>query len=74
MPGRHDVPAGADFADWVRSRRIAEMLTQEELAERCGLSVRTVRNLEASRDWTPRLPTRRLIIAALTRPGPAPAD
>ena len=64
---QHHGPAisGADFAQWVRSRRLAEMLTQEELAERAGLCVRTVRNLEAGRNGSPRLHTRRLIIAAL---------
>ena len=68
MPGPDEIPSGDNFADWVRSRRIAVMLTQEELAQRAGLSVRTVRNLEAGRKGTPRLPTRRLIIAALTGP------
>jgi len=73
MPGPDEIPSGDNFADWVRSRRIAVMLTQEELAQRAGLSVRTVRNLEAGRKGTPRLPTRRLIIAALTGADPAPS-
>ena len=70
MGARPEVPreASENFAAWVRSRRIAEMLTQEELAERCGLSVRTVRDVETGRNCTPRLTTRRLIIAALTVP------
>jgi len=61
-----EAPVGPDFALWVRSRRVAEMLTQEQLAERAGLSVRTVRNLETGRGGPPRLPTRRLVIAALS--------
>jgi DNA-binding XRE family transcriptional regulator len=57
-----------NFAVWVRSRRIAVMLTQEELAERCGLSVRTVRGLETGHNPRPRLTTKRLVIAALQMP------
>ena len=67
MVDHHEAPVGPEFALWVRSRRVAEMLTQEQLAERAGLSVRTVRNLESGRGGSPRLPTRRLVIAALTR-------
>jgi DNA-binding XRE family transcriptional regulator len=70
MGARREVhgEVGENFSAWVRSRRIAEMLTQEELAERCGLSVRTVRDVETGRNCTPRLTTKRLIIAALTAP------
>ena len=70
MLDHHEAPVGPDFALWVRSRRVAEMLTQEQLAERAGLSVRTVRNLETGRGGPPRLPTRRLVIAALTGSSP----
>jgi tetratricopeptide (TPR) repeat protein/DNA-binding XRE family transcriptional regulator len=38
------------FGLWVRRRREAAGLTQEELAERSGLSVRTIGNLE--REWS----------------------
>jgi tetratricopeptide (TPR) repeat protein/transcriptional regulator with XRE-family HTH domain len=35
-----------DFGGWLRRRRFAAGLTQEELAERAGLSVRAIRDLE----------------------------
>ena len=51
MSSRPTSPASTTgFAAWVRSRRVALLLTQEQLAERAGLSVRTVRNLEAGTD------------------------
>lgn len=53
------------FGGWVRARRTELLLTQEQLAEAAGLSVRTVRNLEAGRGGVPRLETQRLVIAAL---------
>ncbi|MFI0960712.1 NB-ARC domain-containing protein [Streptomyces sp. NPDC021080] len=61
---------------WVRSRRAAALLTQEELAARAAVSVRTIRNLEAGRAGRPH--TRRLVVTALadlppqTPPAPAP--
>lgn len=70
MDGNSGVPSEVEknFAAWVRARRIAVMLTQEELAERCGISVRTVRGLESGRNGRPRLTTKRQIIAALMMP------
>jgi tetratricopeptide (TPR) repeat protein/transcriptional regulator with XRE-family HTH domain len=53
------------FGGWVRARRTELLLTQEQLADAAGLSVRTVRNLEAGRGGVPRLETQRLLIAAL---------
>lgn len=53
MPGPDEIPSGDTFADWVRSHRIAVMLTQEELAQRAGLSVRTVRNAERANGAEP---------------------
>jgi tetratricopeptide (TPR) repeat protein/transcriptional regulator with XRE-family HTH domain len=65
--GMSDAPAAsaAEFGQWVRRRRTALMLTQESLAEMTGLSVRTVRNLEAGRSGVPRLETQRLLTAVL---------
>lgn len=54
-----------DFGQWVRSRRTVLLLTQEELATRAGVSVRTIQNLETGRGGAPRLETRRLILATL---------
>src|SRR6185312_4291800 len=41
------------FGELVRSRRVAAGLTQEELAERSGLSVRTIRDIERARTARP---------------------
>jgi transcriptional regulator with XRE-family HTH domain len=59
------------FGGWVRARRTELLLTQEQLADLAGLSVRTVRNLEAGRGGVPRLETQRLVIAALGAAPPA---
>lgn len=40
----------AEFADRIRQARISRHLTQPELAERVGVSVGTIRNLERSGD------------------------
>jgi tetratricopeptide (TPR) repeat protein/transcriptional regulator with XRE-family HTH domain len=55
----------ASFADQLRQRRIAASLTQEELAERSGLSVRAIRDMERGRTTNPRLSTLRHIARAL---------
>jgi tetratricopeptide (TPR) repeat protein/transcriptional regulator with XRE-family HTH domain len=52
------------FADVVRAHRRRLGLTQEELAERAGLSVRGVRKLEAGRVDVPRPATVRLLADA----------
>ncbi|MQA15631.1 MAG: helix-turn-helix domain-containing protein, partial [Pseudonocardiaceae bacterium] len=58
----------------LRARRARALLSQEELAERAGLSVRTVRNIEAQRLVRPHPDTVRRISAALTAAGAPPAD
>jgi tetratricopeptide (TPR) repeat protein/DNA-binding XRE family transcriptional regulator len=57
--------AAAPLAERLRWLRARAMLTQEELAERARLSVRTVRNLEAGHIRRPRSGSIRLLTAAL---------
>jgi transcriptional regulator with XRE-family HTH domain len=65
------MPVGdaADFGPWVRRRRVDQGITQEALADRCGIAVRTLRYLEAGRTAAPRWDTRRAIVTALNQLG-----
>jgi tetratricopeptide (TPR) repeat protein/transcriptional regulator with XRE-family HTH domain len=63
--------AGLGFASAVRSSRRRACLTQEELAQLSGLSVRTIRNLELGRIWRPHADSVRLLADALGMKGPA---
>jgi transcriptional regulator with XRE-family HTH domain len=56
------------FAGWVRRRRHELALTQDGLADRAGVSVRTIRNLESGRGTNPAPHTRGAVIAVLGRP------
>jgi predicted ATPase/transcriptional regulator with XRE-family HTH domain len=58
-----DVPAS--FGDLLRQRRIAHSLSQAELAERSGLSVRGISDLERGARHAPRLETVRMLADAL---------
>jgi tetratricopeptide (TPR) repeat protein/transcriptional regulator with XRE-family HTH domain len=53
------------FGEMVRGHRRRLSLTQEELAERSGISVRGIRNLEAGRIHAPRAGTLRVLAEAL---------
>jgi transcriptional regulator with XRE-family HTH domain len=53
--------------EWLRQQREGAGLTQEELAERAGLSVRTIRNLESG-SGQPQLRSVRSLTAALGIP------
>jgi tetratricopeptide (TPR) repeat protein/transcriptional regulator with XRE-family HTH domain len=66
-PTTADAPtrAAAPLAERLRWLRARAMLTQEELAERARLSVRTVRNLEAGHIRRPRSGSIRLLADAL---------
>ncbi len=53
------------FADLLLDLRVQAGLSQEELADRAGLSVRTIRELEAGRVARPRKDSVRLLAEAL---------
>ena len=59
------------FGDFLRKQRVAAGLTQVELAERAGLSVRGISDLERGTRSVPRTNTLELLIAALQLPPPA---
>ena len=59
------------LGELLRAQRHRAHLSQEELAERSGLSERTIRNLEADRVRVPRASTARLLGEALGLTGPA---
>lgn len=63
------LPGG--FGKLLRSRRRAAGLTQEELAERSGLSVRAVSDIERGRTARPYPRSTRMIVDALCLTGPA---
>ena len=56
----------ASFAEQLRGHRLARGLTQEELAERAGLSERAISDLERGVKLAPRLSTLRLLVRALS--------
>ena len=60
--------ADASFAAHLKRRRAAAGLTQEELAERAGISVRSIGDLERGAAHRPRKDTARLLAAALGLP------
>jgi transcriptional regulator with XRE-family HTH domain len=62
-------PSG--FGELLRRHRVAAGLTQEVLAERAGVSVRTVSDLERGINRSPRKDTLALLAAAL---GLAPSE
>lgn len=59
------MPSTSAFAAVLRDYRAQVGFTQEELAERSGLSVRAIRNLEVGRTVTPQRQSVRLLAAAL---------
>ena len=62
---------GDEFGVLLRRRRLAARLTQEELAERAGLSARTIRALESGRTARPFRHSVRRLAAALGLDGTA---
>jgi tetratricopeptide (TPR) repeat protein/transcriptional regulator with XRE-family HTH domain len=62
---REQMSGGWMFAELVRSHRRRHGLTQNELAERCGVGVRTIRGIEAGKIGSPRSGTVRLLADGL---------
>ena len=67
-------PAGASFAALLQRWRHSSNLTQEGLAERSGLSPRSIQNLESGRVSRPRRDSVRLLADALGLTGRARAE
>jgi DNA-binding XRE family transcriptional regulator len=65
VPGVAAVGPAAGFGGLLRACRERALLSQEQLAERAGLSARTIRELEAGRVRRPRGATVRLLAHAL---------
>ncbi|WP_410670850.1 tetratricopeptide repeat protein [Amycolatopsis sp. cmx-4-68] len=63
---------GRSFAGWLRERRTLAGLTQAQLAERAGLSLRAVRNAELGSVRRPRPETERRLREALAEAPPEP--
>src|SRR5579863_8373054 len=72
MTGRRMVMNTAGVSEppglWLRGRRIAAGLTQEDLAERSGVSVRTIADMERGRTRRPYPSSVRALIRALGLP------
>ncbi len=66
--GEGQAQAGAGLAEFLRRQRLASGLTQEELAGRSGLSVRTIANLERGRIARPHRNSVRRLADALALP------
>ncbi|HEY2549522.1 MAG TPA: tetratricopeptide repeat protein [Streptosporangiaceae bacterium] len=62
---------GARLGGWLRQARAAAGMTQEELAERSGVSLRTIGDLERGRTRRPYARSVRCLAAALGVPFPA---
>jgi tetratricopeptide (TPR) repeat protein/transcriptional regulator with XRE-family HTH domain len=58
------------FGEVVRNLRTKKMISQEELADRAGISVRQLRNIESGRVAAPRVTTVRLLANGLRLNGP----
>lgn len=64
-PGVAGPRAAEDLGAMLRRRRTEAMLTQEQVADRAGLSVRTIRDLERGRVHYPRPESLRLLAGVL---------
>ncbi|HEU0113378.1 MAG TPA: helix-turn-helix domain-containing protein, partial [Thermomicrobiales bacterium] len=71
MKRRMAQPSSARFGSLLRQRRLAAGLSQEQLAERAGLSARAISALERGQHASPRPETVRLLVDALGLAGAA---
>jgi transcriptional regulator with XRE-family HTH domain/tetratricopeptide (TPR) repeat protein len=67
-------PGLARPGEWLRQQRVASGLTQEDLAERSGVSVRAIADLERGRTRKPYPSSVRALVRALGLPETAGAD
>ena len=73
--GAHPGQAGrARPSEWLRQQRVAAGLTQEDLAERSGVSVRAIADLERGRTRRPYPSSVRALVRALGLPDAAGTD
>ena len=72
MDGERGVPK--PFGERLRHARRAAGISQDELAERTGLSVRAIRNLERGHTDRPYSHTMRVLMDALRMPDPAAVE
>ena len=71
MPASKNPDRDNPFGAWVRRRRTDLLLTQEDLAERANISLRTLRNIESAQARIPRAHTVRSLELALEHAGPS---
>jgi tetratricopeptide (TPR) repeat protein len=67
-------PGQAHPGEWLRQQRVAAGLTQEDLAERSGVSVRAIADLERGRTRKPYPSSVRALVRALGLPDTAGAE
>src|SRR5215468_4442034 len=67
-------PGQARPGEWLRQQRVAAGLTQEDLAERSGVSVRAIADLERGRTRKPYPSSVRALARALGLPDEAGSD
>src|ERR1700691_6628959 len=73
-PGALGLPGQARPGEWLRKQRVAAGLTQEDLAERSGVSVRAIADLERGRTRRPYPSSVRALVRALGLPDEAGAE
>src|ERR1700761_9741233 len=67
-------PCPARPGEWIRQQRVGAGLTQEDLAERSGISVRAIADLERGRTRRPYPSSVRAVVRALGLPPAAGED